>query len=114
MTEVARSVFIRPVESLAEYEDPQEQPYTRKRPTGVKQHHDKLEEQKMFRLFLGASQSSSFDWPRLDRAKVVRSIRYGLINVRTDGERLFFAQMEERGNDWAVLTLSAAQIDAAR
>jgi len=47
-------------------------------------------------------------------ARVVRGIRYGLINVRTDGKRLYFAQIEESGGDWVYTTLSPAQIEAAR
>jgi len=41
-------------------------------------------------------------------------LRYGLINIRTDGKRLFFAQMEESGSDWAIATLSENQISEAR
>lgn len=113
ITEVARSVSITEVGKMGEFSEYRPK-YERKRPTGVKKFHDTEEEMSKFRLFLGSSQKSAFDWPRLDYAKVVRGIRYGLINVRTDGKRLFFAQMEESGNDWAYATLSPEQIDAAR
>jgi hypothetical protein len=99
MTEVARRMDLKKIGSLAEFRDPEEWPYVRNRPTGVEKHHNTQDEQKMFRLFLGSTQLSSFDWPRLDQAKVVRSIRYGLTNFRTDGKRLFFAQKKESGDD---------------
>ena len=63
---------------------------------------------------LGSSQSSPKHWPRLDNAMAVRGLRYGLVNVRTDGKRLFFAQKEEKGGDWAIHTLSDKQISEAR
>lgn len=113
MTEIARSVAIKKIGKLAEFAEGRRE-YESKRPKGVKKYHDTPEEMAKYRLFLGSSQKSAFDWPRIDKAQVVQGIRYGLINVRTDGKRLFFAQMEESGNDWAVATLNADQIDAAR
>ena len=50
----------------------------------------------------------------IDHAKTVRGLRYGLVNVRTDGESLVFAQIEESGKGWAYTSLSADQIAAAR
>ena len=81
--------------------------YEAKKPKGARLLNDDEEEMSRFRLFLGRRQQSAFDWPRLDCAKQVRGIRYGLINVCTDGKRLFFAQLEEMGKDWSVATLSA-------
>jgi len=112
ITEVARSVSVTDVGKMGEYSDGRPK-YEEKRPKGAKQLHDTEAEMSRFRLFLGSKQSSAFDWPRLDCAKVVRGIRYGLVNVRTDGRRLFFAQLEERGNDWSVAALSEEQIAAA-
>lgn len=113
ITEVARSVSITDVGQMGEYREGRPK-YERKRPTGAKQIHDTESEKSKFRLFLGSSQSSSAHWPRLDCAKVVKGLRYGLINVRTDGQRLFFAQLEESGDDWAYVMLESDQIDAAR
>lgn len=113
MTEVARSVDMAPVDRMGEYPDPRP-PYERRRPTGATRIHNTEDEMARFRLFLGSRQSSPFEWPRLDLAKAVRGLRYGLINVRTDGRRLFFAQMEESGDDWAIVTLSPEQIAEAR
>ncbi len=113
MTELARSIAIKKIDKLAEFTEGRPE-YESSRPKGVKKHHDTPEEMAKYRLFLGSSQKSAFDWPRIDKAKVVRGIRYGLINVRTDGRRLFFAQMEESGDDWAIATLSPEQIAAAR
>ncbi len=113
MTEVSRSVGITHLDYLAEYPDARPAVES-KRPKGAKTLHDTEAEMARFRLFLGSSQDSNQDWPRIDRAQFVRGIRYGLVNVRTDGRRLFFAQLEESGGDWAVVTLEEHQIDAAR
>lgn len=113
ITEVSRSVSISRASSLAEFSEGRPK-YEHKKPTGVKQHHDTEEEMSKYRLFLGSKPKRPFDWPRADCAQMVRGLRYGLINVRTDGERLFFAQMEESGSDWATAALTPSQIAAAR
>ena len=113
ITEVARSVAITNVGEMKEYSQPRPR-FESKKPTGADIVHNTEDEMARFRLFLGTSQSSPFDWPRLDIAKVVRGLRYGLINIRTDGKRLFFAQMEESGEDWAFMSLSPEQIAEAR
>lgn len=113
MTEVARSTAITTIGKMSEYPAPRPA-YERTRPKGAQKVHNTTDEMSRFRLFLGSSQSEPFDWPRLDHAKVVDGIRYGLINIRTDGDRLFMAQKEETGGDWAVHTLTAQQISEAR
>ncbi|WP_152613094.1 hypothetical protein [Tateyamaria sp. ANG-S1] len=113
MTEVARSVGITKIGQMNEYSEPQPK-YERKRPVGAKKVHNTKDEMAHYRLFLGSSQSSSFDWPRLDTVKAVSGIRYGLINVRTDGKRIFTAQLEESGGDWAYHVLNEQQITDAR
>ena len=113
ITEVARSVAITKVGEMKEYPQPRPR-FESKKPTGADIVHNTEDEMARFRLFLGTSQSSPFHWPRLDIANVVRGLRYGLINIRTDGKRLFFAQMEESGKDWAFTSLSPEQIAEAR
>lgn len=113
MTEIARSVAISKIGKMGEYPAPRP-PFEPKKPTGAQQIHNTEDEMARFRLFLGSSQSSPFHWPRLDKAKAVRGLRYGLVNVRTDGRRLFLAQLEESGKDWAITTLSEKQISEAR
>ena len=113
MTEVARSVALTKIGKMKQYPTPRP-PFEPKRPKGASKVHDTEDEMACFRLFLGSTQRSPFDWPRLDHAMVVRGLRYGLINVRTDGRQLFFAQMEESGGDWAITKLSKRQISEAR
>lgn len=113
MTEIARSVSIADIGQMNEFPQPRPK-YERKRPKGAKKVHNTEEEMAHYRLFLGSSQSSPFDWPRLDTAKAVSGIRYGLINVRTDGKRIFTAQLEESGGDWAYHILTERQIEDAR
>lgn len=112
LTEVARSVSIAKIGKMGQY--PENRPaYERDRPKGATKVHDTDDEMRKFRLFLGPSQSSAFDWPRLDLAKAVKGIRYGLINVRTDGKPLFAAQKEKAGGDWAYHVLTDKQISKA-
>ncbi len=113
ITEVARSVAITKVGEMKEYTQPRP-PFEATKPKGADIVHNTEDEMARFRLFLGSSQSSPFHWPRLDNAKIVRGLRYGLINIRTDGNRLFFAQMEESGEDWAFTSLTPDQIAKAR
>lgn len=113
MTEVARSVSIAKIGQMNEFSSPQPE-YSKKRPTGAKKVHNEVAEKAHFHLMLGKTQSSPKQWPRLDQAFAVRGLRYGLVNVRTDGKRLLFAQLEEGGTDWAVHTLSDKQINEAR
>ena len=113
MTEVARSVSVTDIGSMKEYPRPRPK-YEHDKPTGADIVHNTEDEMARFRLFLGSSQSSPFDWPRLDTARVVGGLRYGLVNVRTDGQRLFFAQKEESGDDWAWSVLTSQQIAQAR
>ena len=111
ITEVARSVAISNIASMKEYKCAQPTYEGNSRARIV---HDELQEMQRFRLFLGSRQNSPLKKPRLDLARVVKGLRYGLINVRTDGKRLFFAQMEESGDDWSFATLSECQISDAR
>lgn len=113
ITEVARSVAIAKIGKMKEYPAPRP-PFEASISARAKIVHDTEDEMARFRLFLGSSQTSPFHWPRLDYAKVVKGLRYGLINIRTDGKRLFFAQMEETGKDWSFSALSPGQIDEAR
>jgi len=113
ITEVARSVEISKIGQMKEYSNPQ--PEYEAIDTGrALKNHDTKNEKSHFRLFLGTSQSSGLHKPRLDKAKVVRGLRYGLINIRTDGKKLFFAQLEESGQDWAYNVLTEEQISRAK
>ena len=113
ITEVARSVSISKIGHMKEYSDSQPE-YERENPDRALQNYYTEDEKSHFRLFLGSSQSSSLHKPRLDNAKVISGLRYGLINIRTDGNILFFAQMEESGEDWAYNILTEEQILRAK
>jgi len=113
ITEVARSVSISKVGAMKEYNNPVSS-FNPKEDPRAKLVHNDTDEMAKFRLFLGSNPSSPFHKPRLDNTKVVRGLRYGLINVRTDGKKLFFAQREESGKDWAYTVLTEKQIEEAR
>lgn len=111
-TEIARSVQLAPVGAVREY-DPPTGKYVARRPTGADRSFDDQAGLSRFRLFLGRTQKGPQDWPRLDAAQVVRGLTYGLVNVRTDGHRLFFAVREESGTDWAIEVIEAEEIERA-
>ena len=112
LTEVARSVTISRIHSMKEYREPQRSRRSKRAPR-AQVVHDTPQEMQRFRLVLGSNSGASFNRPRLDCARAVRRLRYGLINIRTDGKRLFFAQMEESGEDWGFVSLSEEQISEA-
>jgi hypothetical protein len=61
--------------------------------------HDTTGDLARYRLRLGSNRKKLSHNPRLDLAKVVTGLVYGLVNVRTDGRRLLFALREESGKD---------------
>jgi hypothetical protein len=44
---------------------------------------------------------------RLDRTYIVAGLIYGLVNVRTDGEKILCATLNEKSNSWHVRTLTS-------
>lgn len=109
MTEVARSVKVTRQAALGEWTQAQPE-FSPTKPTGAKDIYKTAAEQSRFRVFLGTRPAAPTDWPRFDDVIFVDGLRYGLVNVRTDGKRLFFAVMEETGSGWAVVTLSEDEI----
>lgn len=112
MTEISRSYDVAKVYRMLEFDEKQPV-YERNEPEDAVKTHKTVTEMGHFRLVLNNRPKSAFDLPRLDKATTVRGLVYGLINVRTDGETLFFAAMEEKGKDWSVTTLDDGQISSA-
>jgi hypothetical protein len=111
-TEIARSVQLADVAALREF-DPPTPKYLAKAPAGADHVYDSEDEKSRFRLYRADRPSAPRDFPRLDAAKVVRGLTYGLVNVRTDGSRLFFAVREESGPDWAIEVIERQQVEDA-
>lgn len=111
-TEIARSVQLADVVALRAF-DPPTPKYVARPPTGAEHVYDSEDEKSRFRLYLSERPSAPRDFPRLDAAKVVRGLTYGLVNVRTDGTRLLFAVREESGPDWAVEVIEGHEIETA-
>ncbi len=109
-TEIARSARLGEVVGLSEYATtlpllPSADP------DGA--NNAKGDDLQRFRLRLGSDRRKLSHNPRLDHAKVVTGLVYGLVNVRTDGKRLLFALREESGNDWGIETMEEDEIAAA-
>jgi beta-lactamase superfamily II metal-dependent hydrolase len=111
-TEIARSVQLGQVQAIREF-DPPTPKYLAQKPAGAIRSFDNEAEMSRFRIYMSEAARSPQDWPRLDSAKVVRGLTYGLVNVRTDGKRVLFAVREESGTDWAIEVLEEAEIEAA-
>lgn len=114
MTEVLRSYSIGEVKELHEFNRPQPE-ISFDKPQGDKKIHNTDRERSHFRAFFKSFSKARNPnhWPRLDQTRVVDGLVYGLVNVRTDGETLFFASMEEKGNDWSITVLDGQQIEAS-
>lgn len=112
MTEVARSYRLAEIEELHEY-DERQAPHQGERPSGAVNKFASVEDKSHFRAMLAKSPSKPKDWPRLDQVVAVRDLVYGLVNVRTDGETLFFAALEEEGPNWATHILTDDDIAQA-
>lgn len=112
MTEIARSYTLGGIVQLHHYKSVQ--PIVpANNSAGDKAVYKSASQMKRFRAAMKSSPKYPADWPRLDQARTVKGIVYGLVNVRTDGKKLFFATMEEKGKDWAIEVLTEAQINAA-
>ena len=111
MTEIARSYALGHIAALHEFAANQDA-FTPTKPTGDKIHNT-VNEKSRFRAFLKERPTSPLEWPRLDRVRTVNGLIYGLVNVRTDGETLFFAIREEEGENWSTVALSDQEIGAA-
>lgn len=109
-TEIARSARLGDVVGLSGYTTQITQ-LPSKDPAEVED--DSGDDLRRYRLRLGSDRKKLSHNPRLDLAKVVTGLVYGLVNVRTDGHRLLFALREESGNDWGIETIEAAEIAAA-
>lgn len=112
MTEIARSYKLGKVAVLNEYQNKRPK-FERSKPIDSIAEHNTITEKSKFRVFHTAKPHSPTQWPRLDDVKTVTGLVYGLVNVRTDGKTLFFATLEEKGNEWAITTLSDSQIQKA-
>ncbi len=109
-TEIARSARLGDVVGMSEYAAPVSQLPSADPASVDDEAGDDL---RRYRLRLGSDRRKLSHNPRLDLAKVVTGLVYGLVNVRTDGKRLLFALREESGNDWGIETIEEAEIAAA-
>lgn len=111
-TEIARSVKLARIKAVEEYAAPQP-PVPDRNAVPVRAINTKAERESV-RLLLSDDRKQPSHYPRLDRAWAVSGLVYGLVNVRTDGKRLFFALREESGSGWSIETIEDAEIAAAQ
>lgn len=111
-TEIARSVKLTRIKALDEYAavqpvvpDPAQNPVDS---------YSSADDRRRFRLKFGGDRRQTSHYPRLDQAWAVSGLVYGLVNVRTDGERLFFALREESGSNWSIAVIEGSEIAAGQ
>jgi beta-lactamase superfamily II metal-dependent hydrolase len=109
-TEIARSLTLGSIDQLREYENPQ--PYGKEKDDPVRTISGEVTTSK-WRTILDRDSQDAKDMPPAPAAKVMRNIIYGLVNVRTDGERLLFAVRNEGNASWAYETMEPEEIATA-
>jgi hypothetical protein len=98
-TEVARSIALEGVDQLREYESPQSYGPEVEKPTRTVSGEVTLSK---WRVVLDRDSAAAPDLPPAPAVRAMRSLVYGLVNVRTDGKRLLFAVRNERNHTWSM------------
>jgi beta-lactamase superfamily II metal-dependent hydrolase len=109
-TEVARSLTLGSIDQLREYDKPQG--YGKQRDDPVRIVSGAVTTSR-WRTILDRDSEDAKDVPPVPDTKVMRHIIYGLVNVRTDGKRLFFAVRNEGNHSWAYETMEPEEIATA-
>ena len=109
-TEVARSLNLKTIDQLREYEEPQAYG---KAPDEPKKTVSGAVTTSRWRVVLDRQSDQARDQPPVPDARVMNRIIYGLVNVRTNGERLLFAVRNEGNHSWAYETLEPDEIAGA-
>lgn len=109
-TEVARSIALEGVDQLREYESPQSYGPEREKPTRTVSGKVTVSR---WRIVLDRDSAAAPDLPPAPAVRAMRSLVYGLVNVRTDGKRLLFAVRNERNHTWSIEVMEEAEIATA-
>lgn len=109
-TEVARSIALKDVDQLRRYADPQAYGREIDPPEQTVSGEVTLSR---WRVVLDRDSGEPRDLPPASGLRAMRSLVYGLVNVRTDGERLLFAVRNERDASWAIETMEKDEIEGA-
>jgi hypothetical protein len=109
-TEVARSVALKSIDQLREYEKVQE--YGPEKGQPIQTISGEVTKKK-WRVILDRKSKDSHDLRPVAQTKVMRDIVYGLVNVRTDGRRLLFAVRNEGNASWSYETMEPEEIASA-
>lgn len=109
-TEVARSIALEGIDQLREYDAPQSYGPEHDDPERTVSGEVTISK---WRVVLDRDSASAPDLPPAPAVKAMRSLIYGLVNVRTDGKRLLFAVRNEGNHSWAIETMEDAEIATA-
>jgi beta-lactamase superfamily II metal-dependent hydrolase len=109
-TEVARSIALKGIDQFRRYDEPQS--YGRERDDPEQTVSGEVTLSK-WRVILDRYSADSRDFPPAASLRAMRSLIYGLVNVRTDGQRLLFAVRNEGNYSWAIETMEPDEIDGA-
>ncbi|MCA9279256.1 MAG: hypothetical protein H6815_08140 [Phycisphaeraceae bacterium] len=101
-TEVARSVDLGKIEQLRGYEDQQKYGVPSEDPVQTISGDATIAK---WRLVFDHDSPAASAYPPIAGVRAVRGVVYGLVNVRTDGERVLFAVRNEGNKSWAGETL---------
>jgi len=109
-TEVARSASFKKIDQLRRYSEPQGWSPGQEEPVETVSGEKTVQR---WRVVLDRGSKRGDDQPPASAARVLRDVIYGLVNVRTDGERLLFAVRNEGDHSWSLETIEEAEIDKA-
>lgn len=109
-TEVARSVTLDEADQLREYAEPQ----SYRMPTTEPERTVSGDvTRSRWRFVFDRDGDEPADQPPLPAIRAARGIIYGLVNVRTDGERVLFAVRNEGNHSWAYEVLEPEDFQRA-
>ena len=109
-TEIARSLNLKTIEQLQRFTDPQEFKKPVATPEQVVSGDVTLSH---WRAVIDKDSSNAIDNQPLDKLRVMQGIIYGLVNIRSDGNRLLFAVRNEGNKSWAYETIEDDEIQTA-
>ena len=109
-TEVARSIALKGVDQLRQYDNPQ--PFGIAKEAAKQAVSGKVTKSK-WRVILDRDSADARDAPPAASVKAMSRLIYGLVNVRTDGKRLLFAVRNEGNQSWAIETIEEAEVGTA-
>ncbi len=109
-TEIARSINLKRIKQLQQYDEPQEFKRPATEPEEIVSGNVALSK---WRAVFDTKSDTAIDNQPVNMLRGMQGIIYGLVNVRSDGKRLLFAVRNEGNSSWAYETIEKDEIETA-